>query len=131
MVRTMSEQTDGQLAYEAWRRTYTPDEDWSPPPWAHLTDADRADWEAIAAAASAAAHERTAELVSEVNELRARLLALADHWNREYASETGWPSHCAAELREALATPEPAVAFAGAEHLAELIGSVANADEAP
>lgn len=35
-------------------------------------------------------------------DLRARLDDLASWWNREYASETGWPSRCAAELREAL-----------------------------
>lgn len=34
--------------------------------------------------------------------LRVRLGELADHWNREYASETGWPSRCAIELREVL-----------------------------
>lgn len=48
------------------------------------------------------------------NQDRERLRRLADHWQREYASETGWPSRCATELREALAMREP-----GAEAEAE------------
>lgn len=35
-------------------------------------------------------------------ELRGELDDLASHWEHEYASETGWPSRCARELREAL-----------------------------
>jgi phosphoserine phosphatase len=50
----MSGETPGQAVYETGHRGYAVDEDWSPPPWENLTDAERADWEAAAKAGTVA-----------------------------------------------------------------------------
>ena len=61
--------TPGQAAYEARYRNFATDEDWSPPPWPDLTDEERADWEAAAAAVMLMA-QATVDY-AELQELRA------------------------------------------------------------
>lgn len=67
----MNGKTDGQAAYEAFRKAF-PLEDWGP--WERIGHSLNGDeqpgWEAIAAAGAAAAHTRVSDLLGEVNELR-------------------------------------------------------------
>jgi hypothetical protein len=74
-------------------------------PWPELSDEGRAVWEAAAAAGAASAHERTAELLGEVNELREEIDRLADL---------------------ARGNPDPAVAFleSQADHFRELLAEI-------
>ena len=69
----MSGKTDGQLAYEATLPFIGADLDGPPWRWEDLPPHHRESWEAGVAAGAAPAHERTAELLTEVNELRRRL----------------------------------------------------------
>jgi len=75
------EKTDGQLAYEAMHASREQrDTESRHIPWEQLDESmardfgalRREDMEAAAAAGAAPAHERTAELLTEVNELRKR-----------------------------------------------------------
>jgi len=62
------EKTDGQLAYEAHRDALGGNR-----PWSDVRDPEREVWETTAAAGADRARERTAELLTEVSELRRHL----------------------------------------------------------
>jgi len=96
------EKTGGQIAYEAFYSSfpgsYLP---WDAPGVGDVHDA----WETAAAAGAAPAHERTAELLTEVNELRARIAEL-ERLLAEAVDPTAQDYDNAAEimrLRDALA----------------------------
>lgn len=90
-----AEPAPGQAAYEA----FLPG---GPIDWEYADSDVRAMWAAAHDAVAAPLDAEITRLRVAAAELRSRLDDLASHWNREYASETGWPSRCAAELREAL-----------------------------
>lgn len=135
----MSEgKTDGQLAYEAFYGSF-PSGYLS---WDGIGDELRAAWEAAAVAGAASAHERTAELLGEVNGLRGqRDAAMADNremrhlnaWQgseiarlralvRQALEDAGVPDDVQAEWleRAGIDTPEPAVAPCGGGFAAEI-----------
>lgn len=114
----MSEgKTDGQLAFETYVEIVTG----LPGNWELEEPEDREAWEAAAAAGAAPAHERTADLLGEVNELRERL-AVAERFVKTWAPALGFPCDVA---------DPPAAATYGTGHLAERITRLAIPDEEP
>jgi hypothetical protein len=134
----MSGKTPGQAAFEEHGdriESGYPD-DWDD----NLSDSERADWEAIAAAGAAGAHERTAELLSEVNRVTAERDAFRSAAQFELDRHTDVSLHCfdcgellwltsadaptlgdvieAASQHKCDDEPAPAIVTAGAEHLA-------------
>jgi hypothetical protein len=80
----VSGKTDGQAFYDAYVAGHL----YACPPWDDLADDLQKAVEAGAAAVSAAARDRTAELLAELNETRAAFAELAAHFSR--GKQSGW-----------------------------------------
>ena len=110
------EKTGGQIAYEAFYSSFPGSYlSWDAPGVGDVHDA----WEAAAAAGAGAAHERTAELLTEVNDLRRHLGGLLTILLEGDEDDETVRGRAIDHVQRMLAA-EPAVAGSGTGHLAAL-----------